>query len=61
MSLPFGMGIFGLILCAVFAFNAARELRRNVEGHARNAAMIHIAMVSMFAPFCLYVLIAFAP
>ena len=61
MNLPFGMGIFGLVICAVFAFNAVRELRRNVEGHARNAAMIHIAMVSMFAPFCLYVLIAYAP
>ena len=38
-----------------------RELRRDRPGHARNAAMIHIAMVSMFVPFCLYVLIAYAP
>lgn len=50
MNLPFGMGLFGLLVSAVFAFNAWRELRRNVEGHARNAAMIHVAMVSMFVP-----------
>ncbi|NJN37051.1 MAG: hypothetical protein HC794_08330 [Nitrospiraceae bacterium] len=55
------MGLFGLIVSAVFLFNAVRELRRNVEGHARNAAMIHVAMVSMFVPFCVYVLIAYAP
>jgi hypothetical protein len=61
MSLPFGMGIFGLVVCAAFLFSAVRELRRNREGHARNAAMIHVAMVSMFAPFCLYVVIAYAP
>ncbi|MEQ5787864.1 hypothetical protein J3454_08170 [Erythrobacter sp. NFXS35] len=61
MNLPFGMAIFGLLVCAVFAFNSVRELRRDKPGHARNAAMIHIAMVSMLAPFCLYVLIAWAP
>ena len=61
MNLPFGMGIFGLVVCAIFAFNAWRELRRDVEGHARNAAMIHVAMVSMFLPFCLYIIIAYAP
>ncbi len=61
MNLPFGMGIFGLVVCAFFAFTAIRELRRDRPGHARNAAMIHIAMVSMFVPFCLYVLVAYAP
>jgi hypothetical protein len=61
MNLPFGMGIFGLVICAIFAFAAIRELRRDRPGHARNAAMIHIAMVSMFVPFCLYVVIAYAP
>lgn len=61
MNLPFGIGLFGLVICAAFAVSAIRELRRYREGHARNAAMIHIAMVSMFAPFCLYVLIAYAP
>lgn len=61
MNLPFAMGLFGLIVCLVFAFNAARELRRNQPGHSRNAAMIHVAMVSMGLPFCLYVLVAHAP
>jgi len=61
MNLPFAMGLFGLLVCAVFAFNSWRELRRNVEGHSRNAAMIHAAMVSIFVPFCIYVVIAYAP
>ena len=61
MNLPFAMALFGLVASAVFAFNAWRELKRNVEGHARNAAMIHVAMVSLFAPFCIFVLIAYAP
>lgn len=61
MSLPLAGGIMGLIVSAVFLFNAVRELRRNREGHARNAAMIHVAMVSMFVPFCIYILIAYAP
>jgi hypothetical protein len=61
MNLPFVVAIFGLIVSAIFAFNAVRELKRNVPGHSRNAAMIHVAMVSMLAPFCIFVLIAFAP
>ncbi len=61
MNLPFGMGIFGLVVCAVFLFNAIREIRRNQPGHALNAAKIHLAMVAMFVPFCLYILIAYAP
>jgi hypothetical protein len=61
MNLPFVMGCIGLLVSVVFAFNAVRELRRNVPGHARNAAMIHVAMVSMLAPFCLFVLITYAP
>ena len=61
MNLPFAMALFGLLVSAVFAFNSIRELKRSKPGHARNAAMIHIAMVSMLAPFCLFVLIAYAP
>jgi ABC-type transport system involved in cytochrome c biogenesis permease subunit len=61
MNVPFVMAIIGLLFSAVFAFNAVRELKRNVPGHARNAAMIHVAMVSMLAPFCVFVLIAYAP
>ena len=61
MTLPIVMASLGLVLCAIFAFTSIRELRRDRPGHARNAAMIHIAMVSMFVPFCIYVLIAWAP
>ena len=61
MSLPFAAGIFGLVACAVFLFTSVRELRRNRPGHLRNAAMIHLAMVSMFLPFCLYILLAYDP
>lgn len=61
MNLPFVVAIFGLIVSAIFAFNAVRELKRNVPGHSRNAAMIHVAMVSMLAPFCIFVLIAYMP
>jgi hypothetical protein len=61
MSLPFGMGIFGLVVCAVFLFTSIRELRRGQPGHALNAARIHLGMVAVFVPFCLYILIAYAP
>ena len=61
MNVPLWAGVFGLIACLVFAFSAIRELRRNQEGHARNAAMIHIGMVSMFLPFSLVVIILSLP
>lgn len=61
MNVPFVVAIIGLLVSAWFAVQSVRELKRNTPGHARNAAMIHIAMVSMLAPFCLYVLIAWAP
>ena len=56
MGLPFWAGVFGLVVSLVFAFNSVRELRRNEEGHLRNAAMIHIAMVSMFLPASLLII-----
>ena len=56
MGLPFWAGVFGLLICLVFLFNAVRELRRGEDGHARNAAMIHIAMVSMFLPASLLII-----
>lgn len=55
------MGIFGLVVCAVFLFTSIRELRRGQPGHALNAAKIHLGMVAIFVPFCLYILIAYAP
>jgi hypothetical protein len=60
MGVPFWAGVLGLIVSIVFLFNAVRELRRGEEGHARNAAMIHIAMVSMFLPFSLIVMLIYA-
>ena len=57
MGLPFWAGVMGRAVCLGFGFNAIRELKRNEEGHARNAAMIHIAMVSMFLPFSLVTII----
>lgn len=59
MGLPFWAGVLGLLVSLWFGFNAIRELKRNEPGHARNAAMIHIAMVSMFLPGSLLI-IAFA-
>ncbi|MEM9310898.1 MAG: hypothetical protein AAGA34_05565 [Pseudomonadota bacterium] len=56
MGLPFWAGVFGLVLSLVFGFNAVREIRRDQPGHARNAAMIHIAMVSVFLPACLIII-----
>jgi hypothetical protein len=61
MNLPFVMGLIGLVVSAVFAFNSVRELKRDVPGHSRNAAMIHIAMVSMLVPFCLIVMAFYWP
>jgi len=61
MSLPFGMGIVGLLICALFATSAVRALKRGDEGHSRNAAVIHIALLAMLAPISLYALIAYAP
>lgn len=61
MNVQMWAGVFGLVVCAIFAFTAIRELKRNVPGHAQNAAKIHIAMVAMFVPFCIYILIAYAP
>ena len=60
MSIPFWAGALGLVVSIVFLFNAVRELRRGEEGHARNAAMIHVAMVSMFLPFSLIVMLIYA-
>ena len=56
MGLPFWAGVFGLVLSLVFGFNAVREIRRAQPGHARTAAMIHIAMVSVFLPACLIII-----
>jgi len=55
------MGIVGLLVCAAFAYSAVRALQRGDEGHSRNAAVIHIALLAMLAPLSLFALIAYAP
>ncbi len=61
MNLPFVMGLIGLVISAWFAVNSVRELKRNVPGHSRNAAVIHIAMVGMLVPFSLIVMAFYWP
>ncbi|MFN4038159.1 MAG: hypothetical protein ACK4IB_02395 [Erythrobacter sp.] len=61
MNLPFAMGLFGLAVSLVFLFTSIRELRRGQQGHALNAAKIHLGMVVMFVPFCLWILANHAP
>jgi uncharacterized membrane protein len=56
MNLPFVMGLFGLAVSLVFLFNSIRVIRRNKPGHALNAAKIHLGMVAVFAPFCLFLI-----
>ena len=60
MSLPFGMGVFGLVVSLVFIVRAVLELRKNTPGHSRNAAMIHVAMGSMFLPFSLIIMFIYS-
>lgn len=61
MDLPFIMGLVGLAVCAFFAVSAMRALKSGADGHTRNAAVIHIALLSMLVPLTLYALIAHAP
>lgn len=56
MGLPFWAGIFGLVISLIFGFRAIRELKRDQDGHARNAAMIHMGMISMFLPGSLLII-----
>jgi len=60
MSLPFGMGVFGLVVSLIFIARAVLELRKNTPGHSRNAAMIHVAMGSMFLPFSLIIMFIYS-
>jgi hypothetical protein len=60
MSLQFWMGVFGTVVSLVFLVRAVLELRKNTPGHARNAAMIHVAMTSMFLPASLLIMFAYS-
>jgi hypothetical protein len=54
------MGVFGLVVSLVFIVRAVLELRKNTPGHSRNAAMIHVAMGSMFLPFSLIIMFIYS-
>jgi len=56
MGLPFWMGVFGVVVSIIFLVRAVIELRRNTPGHARNAAMIHVGMASLFLPASLIII-----
>ncbi|MEQ8411778.1 MAG: hypothetical protein RIC51_04035 [Erythrobacter sp.] len=58
MGLPFWAGVFGAVVSIVFLIRAWLELRKNREGHLRNAAMIHVGMGSLFLPACLFIMFA---
>jgi heme/copper-type cytochrome/quinol oxidase subunit 2 len=59
MNAPVAAALLGLAVSLWFGVSALRQLRRDTPGHSHNAAMIHIAMISMFVPFCLIVLVAY--
>lgn len=56
MNIPVAAAALGLAVSIWFGVSAVRELRRDQPGHSHNAAMIHIAMVTLFVPFCLIVI-----
>ncbi|MDT8280923.1 MAG: hypothetical protein RQ806_10305 [Erythrobacter sp.] len=60
MGLPFWAGVFGLVVSIIFLVRAMIELRRNTPGHARNAAMIHVGMASLFLPFSLIIMFLYS-
>jgi hypothetical protein len=59
MNMPVAAALLGLAVSLWFGIAAVRELKRDTPGHSFNAAMIHVAMVAMLAPFCLIVIVAY--
>ena len=59
MNIPVAAALLGLAVSLWFGIAAVRQLKRDEPGHLHNAAMIHAAMVAMFVPFCLIVLVAY--
>jgi len=59
MNMPVAAAALGLAVSIWFGIRAVRELRRDTPGHAFNAAMIHVAMVTMLVPFCLIVIVTY--
>jgi 3-polyprenyl-4-hydroxybenzoate decarboxylase len=60
MGLPFWMGVFGTVVSIAFLIHAVIELKKDTPGHARNAAMIHVAMGSMFLPASLLIMFLYS-
>ncbi len=58
MGMPFWAGVFGAAVSIIFLVRALIELKRDNPGHARNAAMIHVGMVTLFLPACLFIIFA---
>jgi hypothetical protein len=59
MNIPVAAALLGLAVSLWFGIQAVRELKRDTPGHSFNAAMIHIAMVGLFVPFCVIILVAY--
>ena len=58
MGLPFWAGVFGAAVSVIYLVRALIELKKDKPGHARNAAMIHVGMASLFLPACLFIIFA---
>lgn len=55
MGLPFWMGVFGTVVSLIFLARAVINLKQDTHGHARNAALIHVAMASKFLAASLFI------
>jgi len=45
-----------VVVWIIFLMHPVIELRRNTPGHARNAALIHVGMASLFLPASLIII-----
>lgn len=59
MAVQFWAGVFGAVVSIIFLVRAVIELKKDTPGHARNAAMIHVAMGSMFLPASLIIMLIY--
>ena len=59
MALEFWAGVFGAVVSIIFLVRAVIELKKDTPGHARNAAMIHVAMGSMFLPASVIIMLIY--
>jgi 3-polyprenyl-4-hydroxybenzoate decarboxylase len=59
MAVQFWAGVFGAVVSIIFLVRAVIELKKDTPGHARNAAMIHVAMGSMFLPASVIIMLIY--